>query len=97
MGAAEVAVNPSLSGMAFVVFEDRRSAVSELDRAVTKLGLRGLICNSHVNGRYLDDPTSGPGLPHRGAHPASGRQVRQVVRLRTRRGCCQRVSARGSG
>jgi 2,3-dihydroxybenzoate decarboxylase len=43
------------SGLAAVGFEDTPSAVSELDRAVTRLGLKGLICNSHVKGHYLDE------------------------------------------
>ncbi|MGO2110441.1 MAG: amidohydrolase family protein [Pseudoclavibacter sp.] len=44
------------AGLAAVGFEDADSAIDELDRAVNQLGLRGLIANSHVKGRYLDDP-----------------------------------------
>ncbi|WP_205856194.1 amidohydrolase family protein [Phytoactinopolyspora endophytica] len=44
------------SGLAAVGFEDASSAVVELERAVTQLGLKGLICNSHVKGHYLDEP-----------------------------------------
>jgi 5-carboxyvanillate decarboxylase len=44
------------SGLAAVSFEDVPAAVEELTRAVTKLGLRGLIVNSHIRGRYLSDP-----------------------------------------
>jgi 5-carboxyvanillate decarboxylase len=44
------------SGLAAVGFDDADSAVAELHRAITGLGLKGLICNSHINGNYLDDP-----------------------------------------
>lgn len=44
------------SGLAAVGFDDADSAVAELHRAITDLGLKGLICNSHINGNYLDDP-----------------------------------------
>ncbi|WP_159501774.1 amidohydrolase family protein [Microbacterium sp. 18062] len=44
------------SGLAAVGFEDAPSAIDELDRAVGRLGLRGLIANSHIKGTYLDDP-----------------------------------------
>jgi 5-carboxyvanillate decarboxylase len=30
--------------------------VAELQRAITVLGLKGLIVNSHINGEYLDNP-----------------------------------------
>lgn len=43
------------SGLAAVGFEDAPSAVAELERAVTKLGLKGLVCNSHIKGHYLDE------------------------------------------
>ena len=32
------------------------SAAQELERAVTKLRLKGAIVNSHTQGEYLDDP-----------------------------------------
>lgn len=44
------------AGLAAVGFEDIPSAIDELDRAVNKLGLKGLILNSHLKGRYFDDP-----------------------------------------
>ncbi|GGD26846.1 amidohydrolase [Microbacterium faecale] len=44
------------SGLAAVGFEDAPSAVEELERAVTTLGLKGLIANSHIKGTYLDAP-----------------------------------------
>ncbi|MGP4014256.1 amidohydrolase family protein [Saccharopolyspora sp. 5N708] len=50
------------SALAAVALQDPESAVAELERAVTKLGLRGLIVNSHVHGEYLDDPKFWPVL-----------------------------------
>lgn len=44
------------SALAAVGFEDTASAIDELDRAVNSLGLKGLIVNSHIKGKYLDDP-----------------------------------------
>ncbi|MEV5413824.1 amidohydrolase family protein [Thermopolyspora sp. NPDC052614] len=43
------------SGLAAVGFEDAPSAVAELERGVKELGLKGLICNSHIKGHYLDE------------------------------------------
>jgi len=43
------------SGLAAVGFEDAPSAVAELERGVTELGLKGLVCNSHIRGHYLDE------------------------------------------
>jgi 5-carboxyvanillate decarboxylase len=48
------------SGLAAVGFGDIPAAVKELDRAVNTLGLKGLICNSHISGRYLDEPAFFP-------------------------------------
>lgn len=50
------------SGLAAVGFEDVPGAVEELERGVTQLGLKGLICNSHVHGHYLDEPRFAPVL-----------------------------------
>lgn len=43
------------SGLAAVGFEDVPGAVKELDRGINELGLKGVICNSHIRGRYLDE------------------------------------------
>nr|WP_315267127.1 amidohydrolase family protein [Microbacterium lemovicicum] len=48
------------SGLAAVSFEDVGKAVVELRRAVTDLGLRGLILNDHIRGSYIDDPRFAP-------------------------------------
>lgn len=43
------------SGLAAISFEDVEAGVAELERAVTKLGMKGLIINSHIRGRYLSE------------------------------------------
>jgi 2,3-dihydroxybenzoate decarboxylase len=43
------------AGLAAVAPQDPAAAARELERAVTKLGLRGAIINSHTHGEYLDD------------------------------------------
>ena len=43
------------AGLAAVAPQDPGSAAKEIDRAVSKLGLRGVIINSHTHGEYLDD------------------------------------------
>lgn len=54
--AEAVQAHPSrFSGLAAVGFEDVPTAVRELERGVGQLGLRGLICNSHIRGHYLDE------------------------------------------
>ncbi len=42
------------AGLAVVAPQDPASAASELERGVTKLGLKGAIINSHTKGEYLD-------------------------------------------
>lgn len=48
------------SALAVVSFEDVDAAVAELHRAVTELGLSGLILNDHIRGSYIDDPRFAP-------------------------------------
>lgn len=43
------------SGLAAVAPQDPAAAAKELERAVTKLGLKGAIVNSHTHGEYLDN------------------------------------------
>lgn len=43
------------AGLAALAPKDPRGAVDELKRAVTKLGLKGALINSHIHGEYLDD------------------------------------------
>jgi 2,3-dihydroxybenzoate decarboxylase len=44
------------AGLAAVAPQDPRSATKEMDRAVRRLGLKGVIINSHTRGEMLDDP-----------------------------------------
>ena len=56
-----VAKHPSrLVALGSVPMQDSAKAVGELERAVTKLGLRGVEIATNINGRYFDDPTFNP-------------------------------------
>jgi aminocarboxymuconate-semialdehyde decarboxylase len=44
------------SGLGIVPMQDVPAAIAELTRAVTELGLKGVIINDHVNGRTYDEP-----------------------------------------
>ncbi len=48
------------SGLATLPAQDIPRSVKELERAVTKLGLKGGFMGTNVNGRYLDDETFFP-------------------------------------
>lgn len=48
------------SGLAVAPPQAAGEAAKELERAVTKLGLSGIVVNSHTNGEYLDDPKYWP-------------------------------------
>ncbi|HEX6997811.1 MAG TPA: amidohydrolase family protein [Gammaproteobacteria bacterium] len=48
------------AGLAAVAPQDPPRAARELERAVTRLGLKGAIINSHTQGEYLDDPKFWP-------------------------------------
>jgi gamma-resorcylate decarboxylase len=61
--ASEVAKRPDrYAGFASVAMQDPSSAATELERAVTRLGLKGAMINGYTNTRdpqrveYLDDP-----------------------------------------
>ncbi len=43
------------AGLAAIAAQDPEPAADELERAVTKLGLKGVMINSHVQGEYLDE------------------------------------------
>jgi predicted TIM-barrel fold metal-dependent hydrolase len=43
------------AGLASFAPQDPARAVKEIDRAINRLGLHGLIVNSHTNGEYLDN------------------------------------------
>jgi 2,3-dihydroxybenzoate decarboxylase len=54
--AAAIASYPArYSGLAAIAPQSPKAAAQELERAVTKLGLKGAIVNSHTHGEYLDD------------------------------------------
>lgn len=48
------------AGLALVAPQDPRAGARELERAVSSLGLNGLLINSHTNGEHLDDPKFWP-------------------------------------
>jgi aminocarboxymuconate-semialdehyde decarboxylase len=45
-----------LAGLATLPVQDVKSAIGELDRAVTKLGLKGAALDTQVNGEQWDEP-----------------------------------------
>jgi aminocarboxymuconate-semialdehyde decarboxylase len=49
-----------LVALASVPMQDCAKAIAELERAVTKLGLRGVEIATNINGRYFDDPAFNP-------------------------------------
>ncbi len=48
------------SGLATVPMQDVKVAVSELERCMTQLGLKGVEINDHINGRTLEEPEFRP-------------------------------------
>lgn len=48
------------AGLATLAPQAAAESAKELERAVTRLGLRGGMINSHTNGEYLDDPKYWP-------------------------------------
>jgi 5-carboxyvanillate decarboxylase len=44
------------AGLAAVAPQDPKAAAKEMERGIKKLGLKGVIINSHTQGEYLDDP-----------------------------------------
>ncbi|WP_119153416.1 amidohydrolase family protein [Caldimonas tepidiphila] len=54
--AAAVKRHPTrYAGLAAVAPQDPAAAAAEIQRAVTQLGLKGVIINSHTHGEYLSD------------------------------------------
>ena len=59
--AEVIAAHPTrFAGFAALPLQDPNAAVVELRRAVTDLGLKGVLHNDHVLGRYLDEPQFRP-------------------------------------
>jgi 5-carboxyvanillate decarboxylase len=55
--AAAVRKYPArFAGLAAAAPQDPKSAAKEIERGVRKLGLKGVIINSHTRGEFLDDP-----------------------------------------
>jgi 2,3-dihydroxybenzoate decarboxylase len=48
------------TGMAACAPQDPQAAAREIERAVTRLGMRAVIINSHTHGEYLDHPKFAP-------------------------------------
>jgi 5-carboxyvanillate decarboxylase len=48
------------AGLAACAPQDPAAAAKEIERGVAKLGLNGVIINSHTQGEYLDDPKFWP-------------------------------------
>lgn len=48
------------AGLASFAPQDPKTAAREIDRAINKLKLNGLVVNSHTNGEYLDNPKYWP-------------------------------------
>ncbi|MGH2544637.1 MAG: amidohydrolase family protein, partial [Ardenticatenaceae bacterium] len=48
------------AGLATLPLQDVRASVTELERSVTELGLKGAMIGDHVNGRTFDDPMFHP-------------------------------------
>lgn len=59
--AEAIAKHPTrLVALGSVPMQDSAKAIGELERAVTKLGLRGVEIATNINGRYFDDPAFNP-------------------------------------
>ena len=59
--AAAIARHPTrFAGLAAIAPQDPAHAAREIERGMTKLGLKGIIINSHTKGEYLDDPKFWP-------------------------------------
>ena len=59
--AAAIAAHPDrYAGLATIPVQDPARAVKEMERAIRKLKLNGVMINSHTNGEYLDEPKYWP-------------------------------------
>jgi len=48
------------AGLGTLPMQDVKGAISELERCMTQLGLKGVEINDHVNGRTMDEPEFRP-------------------------------------
>lgn len=93
--AEGIAKNPDrYVGLAAFSPLDPEGGAKELERGVTKLGLRGGILNSHTLGTYMDDENTGPFSKR----PKASACRSTCTRTRRRRRCwsrsCRAVSTR---
>jgi 5-carboxyvanillate decarboxylase len=58
------------AGLAAVAPQSPERCAREIKRAITELGLKGIIINSHTHGEFLDDPKFAPILESAVAHDA---------------------------
>lgn len=59
--ATAIATHPDrFAGFAALPTPDPQAAAAELERAVSKLGLKGALITGRTNGRFLDDPAFRP-------------------------------------
>ena len=59
--AEAIGLHPDrFAGLALVAPQDPQAGAQELERAISNLGLNGLLINSHTNGEHLDDPKFWP-------------------------------------
>jgi 5-carboxyvanillate decarboxylase len=69
--AAAIAERPGrLAGLAAVAPQEPAKAAKEIERAMTKLGLNGVVINSHTKGEFLDEQKFWPMLEAAEAHGA---------------------------
>ena len=68
LAAAIARHSTRFAGLAAIAPQDPARAVREINRAIGKLGLNGIIVNSHTHGEYLDDPKFWPILEAVVAH-----------------------------
>lgn len=69
--AAMVRQHPTrFAGLAAVAPQSPEQGAREIERAMTRLGLKGVLINSHTHGEYLDDPKFAPLLEAAVAHHA---------------------------
>ena len=59
--AEGIRMNPDrFAALAAVAPQDPQEGAKELERSIKKLGMKGLIINSHTKGEFLDDPKFWP-------------------------------------
>jgi predicted TIM-barrel fold metal-dependent hydrolase len=62
LAAAARAYPGRFAGLALLPLQDPAAAAAELERSVSRLGLKGVMISGTTNGRFLDDPAFEPVL-----------------------------------